>query len=149
MCSGRHHRAVQIICHEGINEDSETLSISRNVTCIILNEPVGMDRVGLIRHQIGIHFALTTGRTHRCGQVGKRTRSIVDSIWRLEQVFTSLARRRALGVDAGDRPSKDHCAWAWRCRGARRRKVLGDSLCGRVIARIYAELLKIIYTTQM
>ena len=48
MRSGRHHRAIQIICHEGINEDSETLSISRNVTCIILNEPVGMDRVGLL-----------------------------------------------------------------------------------------------------
>ena len=149
MRSGRHHRAVQIICHEGINENSETLSINRIFTCIILDEPVGMDRVGLIGHEIGIHFASTTGRTHRCGQVGKRTRSIVDSIWRLEQFFTSLARRRALGVDAGDRPSKDHCAWAWRCRGARRRKVLGDSLCGRVVARIYAELLKIINTTQM
>jgi hypothetical protein len=108
-----------------------------------------MDRVGLIGHEIGIHFASTTGRTHRCGPVGKRTLRIVDSILRLEQVITVVARCRALGVGAVDRPSENHCAWIWWRLGARRREALCGSLCGGVVARIYTELPKITNATQM
>ena len=145
MRSYSHHRAVQVVCRESLRNWS--LIHRKKHTRVIFDEPVGMDRVGLIRHQIGIHFASTTGRTHRCGQVRKRTLSIVDSIWRLEQVFTVVAWCRALGIGAGDGLSKDHCAGTWRRRGARRRIALCKSLCGGIVARIYAELPKITYAT--
>ena len=136
-----------IVCREPLRHWS--LIHRKKHTRVIFDEPVGVDRVGLIGHEIGIHFASTTGQTHRCGQVGKRTRSIVDSIWRLEQDCTVGARCAALGVGAVERHTKDRCAGTWRRRGARRRIALCDSLCGRVVARIYAELPKIINATQM